>query len=48
VPELGDDTATVLAELGIGDRSVRQLRAAGIGRRPSLRRWLGRLLAGRR
>jgi alpha-methylacyl-CoA racemase len=49
VPQLGEDTARVLAEHGLGGgRSVGQLRAAGIGRRPSLRRWLGRLLAGRR
>lgn len=49
VPELGADTRDVLAEHGVlAGRSRRQLRADGIGRRPSLRRWLGRWLAGRR
>jgi alpha-methylacyl-CoA racemase len=48
VPELGADTSEVLAEHGlVAGRSSRQLRAAGIGRRASLRRWLGKLLAGR-
>jgi len=36
LPELGDDTLTVLAERGLdGGRSPRQLRAAGIGRQPT-------------
>jgi crotonobetainyl-CoA:carnitine CoA-transferase CaiB-like acyl-CoA transferase len=49
VPELGVDTRAVLAEHGLdGGRGARELRAAGIGRKPSLRRWLGRMLAARR
>jgi crotonobetainyl-CoA:carnitine CoA-transferase CaiB-like acyl-CoA transferase len=49
VPELGADTATVLAEHGLdGGRSPRELRALGAGSRPSLRRWLRRALLARR
>ncbi|HEV8632322.1 MAG TPA: CaiB/BaiF CoA-transferase family protein [Thermoanaerobaculia bacterium] len=46
VPELGEDTLQVIAEHGLaGGRSARELRAAGIGRRPGgVRGWLARML----
>lgn len=48
VPELGVDTQQVLAEHGLdAGRSPRELRALGAGRRPSVRRWLRRLVLGR-
>ncbi len=50
VPRLGQHTAAVVAEFDseAADRPPRALRAAGLGRRPSLRRALYRLLGRRR
>lgn len=49
VPALGSDTTAVLAEHGLADdRTGRQLRRLGVGRRASLRGWLRRVLVRRR
>jgi crotonobetainyl-CoA:carnitine CoA-transferase CaiB-like acyl-CoA transferase len=41
VPELGEQTAALLAELGLPERSRREWRREGVGRRFSWWRWLG-------
>ena len=41
VPELGEQTAALLAELGLPERSRREWSREGVGRRFSWRQWLG-------
>ena len=48
VPGLGTHTMDVLAELGLGgDRSAHRLRQLGVGRQPSARGWIRRMLTRR-